>query len=174
MASALEGVDQVMRALERLRTEYPRNAAAAGTRNALTVMARETRQAIASTNASDRMKRAAKKAIGSRFVKGGTNRLGKTTTPLAKAGFGVGKQSKAKRAAATKRAGDASKSGVGISSANIHWAVLGTKERQGRGAMPAYFKGVLAAAVSSGGEKAIQAFRDAAARELAKAAAKRR
>jgi hypothetical protein len=33
---------------------------------------------------------------------------------------------------------------------------------------------VLTSAVSSGGEKAIQAFRDAAARELAKAAAKRR
>ncbi len=111
------------------------------------------------------LRREARGSIGKRFSRGGTNVLGRTTRPLAKVGFAVGKRKARERmiSRAVKRhkerhGGVKSKGGVGVSAANIHWFVLGTSERVTKAGRrtgrisPPPFKGVAkrAAAASAG------------------------
>ena len=121
--SALSGVDELMAELNRLRINVPLKAGRAGISAGLAIMVRSMRQAVNNSGASSQMKRAARQTIGKRL-------LSDTRQLIGKAGFGVGKPSKRKKEKAKSRAGDKSRGGVGISASNIHWAVLGTADRE--------------------------------------------
>lgn len=123
MAEAIAGLRKLERKLERLaRKSSPKVGRAAMTAMA-TPLKQAIRRGVNGSNASDEMKRAAKQTIGSQVGK--VRILGE---PGLKVGFGVGKQSKARSAKATARAGG-KRRGVGISSRNIQWPVFGTGEK---------------------------------------------
>lgn len=121
MAEAIQG----MKALERKLRQLEKRGSAPVSRATLNGMAQPMKTAIrrgvAGSNISPRLKRASRQTISS-SVKAykGDHTL--------KVGFGVGKQSKARRTKATARAGQGGGKGVGISSQNIHWLVFGTGE----------------------------------------------
>ena len=73
---------------------------------------------------------------------------------------------------------DRKKPGVGLSHRNIHWFVLGTKDRytrdgKYRGKMAPYFVGVLPQAVVSAQERALKRAEEALKKELQKINARR-
>ena len=91
------------------------------------------KQAVNASPASAELKRAARSAVGTRILKSTETRA----IIAAKGGFGVGLHGKRKRATAAKRRasraaarGQWNLHGVGIDASDIHWPVLGTKERQ--------------------------------------------
>lgn len=134
MLEAISGQKQLEAKLRHLGGKGAVRAVAAGTRASLTPIARALRAAITASDASTNLKREARKTIGFRFQRGGTSRIGKTTTPVAKAGFSVGKKAggevkKFQAKAGRKASAGKAQRGVGISSNNIHWYVLGTNER---------------------------------------------
>lgn len=134
----LKGDKALARKFARMKVATGNRAASAGIRAQLTPFTRALRAAVNASDASASMKRVARKAIGRRSRK----EKGQYT---AKVGFGVGKRKQAK---------PRTKKGVGISSANIHWPVLGTKERTTKsghptGKMPAILEGLTKEAFSS-------------------------
>lgn len=96
-----------------------------------TALAQALRAAVNASSLAPTLKRAARQAIGKRYGKrkGGPGK----GQMEAKAGFAVGK-----KPGKTKDRG--SRKGVGISAANIHWVVLGTKERKLKGGSGSYNK----------------------------------
>lgn len=131
-----------------------RKIALAGTRAAMTPIARGIRRGITASKASADLKRIARRTVSKRITRATQN---ENTT--AKVGFGVGKQKAAERSG--KNSG-----GKGIAKQNIHWAVAGTEERKldktdvavagtaatvnhPTGQMPDYFDGVVPAAIAS-------------------------
>lgn len=183
---AIYGTQQLRRRLLTLGTLGSGRVIAAGVRAAMPVIALGFKAAINASSVSgpyvtgggENLKREARESVGWKFRKGGTDRMGKTTQPVAKAGFAVAskKQRATRIASAVKMRrkriarGEQSAKGKGLSAQNIHWAVLGTVERHPKrdsfkntGKMPAFFKG--------SGEKAI-AIAGAAAMSLAVAAMK--
>lgn len=138
--TALLGDKAMDRKLKRLGTTGSTKAIAAGIRASMTPVARAMRVAVNATDASSYLKREARKAIGQRFAK---NR--KKGVREAKVGFAVGKKKKQIKAAGAARdkrvaAGKGGGRGVGISSTNIHWFVLGTdlrRTKSGFGSGPA-------------------------------------
>lgn len=114
MSSALKGLDEMISTLNTVKDRGQKRVIRAGVNGALTPLVRAMRAAVNASPASKEVKRQARKTLGKglRKTKG---------THQGKAGFAVGKQSKAKKEAAGK--------GVGISSTNIHWFVLGTTDR---------------------------------------------
>ncbi|WP_455387492.1 hypothetical protein [Petrachloros mirabilis] len=166
----IEGLEQLKHKLNALETLGSQRIALAAARGMVTPIKGAIRRGVNSATAPPAVKRAARMTIGS-TVKKNLNGYGM------KAGFGVGKQSKAKRPAATTRA-KGKKTGLGISSRNIHWLVFGTgegsvlagtrfktagsdtvrkskakgrgretKKGKGTGSTSAYFKGVLPAQI---------------------------
>ena len=120
MTAQLTGDKELIRKLNELGTRGAKKATRAGIRAAMTPVAKAARAAVNATSASPALKRAARKAIGKRFVRAKLE---------AKVGFGVGKPSKKKRSAAKERAMAGDRKGVGVSASNIHWFILGTQER---------------------------------------------
>ena len=126
------------RTLRGLSDKSVNNAASAGIRASMTPLRRALRAAINTVDAGPAMKRAARASIGSRF-----RRTGRRDRRGAKAGFAVGKKQED-----TIRV----RKGVGASAKNIHWFVLGTKERitkagKKTGAVPNIFDGVAGTAL---------------------------
>lgn len=188
----IKGLGALVRSLDTLKTSGARRVAKAGVNAGLTVLAQAMRVAINASGASPAMKRAVKVTISKRLKR----KEGQPT--VGKAGFAVGKRSAAKLAKAAARAGDRSRRGVGISAANVHWAVLGTAERnqatatKGRGAkarqvptgrarhrtgrMPSQLPAVIASAASAAHAAMLEAARrkmeQVMQREAARARAK--
>jgi pyruvate dehydrogenase complex dehydrogenase (E1) component len=169
---SVTGLKNLDRKLARLQKEVAPKAAKAGTQAALTLVAKGMRQAVNSTDASTALKAEARRAIGSKVRKGGTDKFGKTREPVAKVGFAVGKKRKKAVAASQKARGEraakgkAGGKGVGVSAQNIHWFVLGTKKRTvttGRfagkevGEIDPIFGGVTDVAMQTHGEAAAAA-----------------
>jgi hypothetical protein len=133
----------------------------------------EMRKEINGAPISAELKAATRKTLGKRLKKtGGDDYVGK-------AGFGVGKASKAKKAKAAKRAGDKSRRGVGVSANNIHWFVLGTAERKTKkghatGAIEAMLAGFVAKASQSSSSRITEAARKKITQVLAAEAAKKK
>ena len=120
------GVGELETKLRRITANGPPEISRAAMQGAAVPLKRSIRSAINGSPASGRMKRAARQTIGSSVKKQASKNYGM------KAGLGVGKRTKAKKAKATARHGEykaKQAKGVGISAANIHWATLGTKER---------------------------------------------
>jgi hypothetical protein len=180
MASALKGFDDLVKALATLANKTTKKAAKAGANVGLTVLVKEMRRAVNGSSASPELKRAARKTLAKRLRK----KEGKEYS--GKAGFAVGKQSKAKGLSAHGRhmvgqggmKGSRTMVGTGLSASNIHWPALGTKGRTqtmtGRetGAMPAILKGVIDRAASTAGPAMLTAARNKIAQVLAADAVK--
>jgi hypothetical protein len=189
----LQGLDQLVRAINRLKDKTVQKAARAGINAGLAAMNKAIRSAVNASSASPEMKRAARAAIGKRLLKEAQSR----SIIAAKGGFGVGLHGKRKRAKAAARAQDRTRRGVGISASNIHWAVLGTRDRftgtktvrgnarksvSGRlrytkatgnprhptGSMPAVLAGIIPSVVSSAGPEIMDAVRRKVQDTLAK------
>jgi hypothetical protein len=115
------------------------------------------RKTVNNSRATPELRRAARQTISSTVKRAAK---GSTTAPyVAKVGFGVGKPSKKKRTQAHERSvygqrGAAIVAGVGLSSRNVHWFVLGTAKRTqkttGRevGAIEPELKGVVPISVA--------------------------
>jgi hypothetical protein len=131
MAATLLGSKELNRKLKMLAEKSSKKAITAGIRAGMTPIAKAMRAAINSSDASPVVKREARKTIGARFGK--TRRI---TERHAKVGFAVGKRAAAVQSAMKARGKRVAKTGgsrpkgqVGVSAQNIHWFVLGTKER---------------------------------------------
>jgi hypothetical protein len=123
----LQGFDSMVRKLDTLKDRSAKKVAKAGVNAGLGKLSQEMRRAVNAAPITAEMKKAARATIAKRLNK-------KEGEPWkGKAGFGVGKRTKAKKdkAAARSDAGAMGATrGVGISAANIHWGVLGTVERK--------------------------------------------
>lgn len=173
---AITGLHRLDSTLRHLASQGTKKAAKAGLSAALTVVVKAVRQQVNATpGITSDLKREARRAIGKRVR---TKRLHVT----GKVGFGVGKR-KSKVAAATKArakriAKGKASGGVGISAANIHWAVLGTSERRtddtGRatGKMPPLLKGVVQRAAKVSASHAVKRMADKTAEVMQREAMK--
>lgn len=112
ISATITGEKAIDRKLKRLATSGQKRVARAALGKALTVLARGIRNAI------DPSQKSAKKTVGTKNKKNKQTGLHE-----AKVGLGVGKRT------ASKKQRDSKKGGVGISKENIHWLVLGTKDR---------------------------------------------
>ena len=123
----ITGIEQVDRKLLLLATKDANRIARSGLNAGLTSLARTIRREIDAEPISRELKKALKLTVGKR-LENNSRRF----DVGAKAGFGVGKNTRAKKAQIAKRKlkrGTAQRKGVGISSANVHWFALGTARR---------------------------------------------
>jgi len=165
---AVKGLSQLERKLKSLASSGSKQVARASLGGAVAPLRKSIRQGVNASVQSAPLRRAARLTIGSSVKKQPDGSYG------AKAGFGVGKPSKKKRTAAHERSvygqgGAKLARGVGLSSQNIHWFVLGTRERTQKttgkavGKIAAELLGVIPAAVnSSRGQMISEAARRAA------------
>lgn len=175
------GARELDRKLAFLSTAGSKMAIAAGINAGLTETARAIRAEIGNTPVivkgkdSSVVKREARKTIGKRFVRGGTDRMGRGTARVAKAGFSVGKKKKS-----LKPKGGGKSSGVGLSARNIHWFVLGTRERhhdttgKKTGKIKAFYENVIDRAMATSGGQVDRAIRDKTAQVITREARKKR
>jgi len=170
--NGLKGLDKLQRTLNAIGDKASRKAAKAGVNAGMTVLTKHIRQGVNASPVSARLKKAARMTIGKSLkMRGGM--------PQAKGGFGVGRQSKRRKEKATARAAEKT-AGVGISAANIHWPVLGTKKRtqiktgKSTGIMPPELKGIVPAAVQTAQGPMLEAARAKITKVLAAEAAKLR
>jgi len=163
MADGLQGFDQLMKKLATLEDRQEKRIARSGVTAGMTALAKAQKAAVNSAPISGALKAQARKMIGKRLNKDGG------AIVSGKAGFAVGKGSKKKREKASQRhqrgqGGGHETRGVGVSAANIHWFVLGTKERKtgsghATGAIPALLDGVITRASAGAGEVMVAAAR---------------
>lgn len=120
------GIAEIDRKLNALASREANKIARSAINAGLTPLAQGIRREIDGENISTDLKRALKSTVGKRLETNAKARNG----AYAKAGFGVGKNTRARAArAAKKKAGRGARKGVGISSNNVHWFALGTKQR---------------------------------------------
>ena len=116
----MTGIPEVDRTLKKLGTSDARKAARTGVNAGMSVLAKFIRAEVkAEPDASRNLRKQISKTIGKRFRK--NRRTGEST---AKVGPGVGKQTPA---TGSRRPGR-----KGLSKQNVHWFVLGTKDRRVR------------------------------------------
>lgn len=140
--SGIEGLNELQRELIAIRRKQPQIAArvlSAG----LKEVAKELKSIIPDSLAG------AKATVGQRVSKSDSDQRGKV-------GYGVGRGNRA-MSRRSKVSG-----GIGISANNVHWFVLGTKNRRtkrgfNRGRMPPLLQGTLARAVASSQSAALEA-----------------
>lgn len=122
---SITGVKELDKALRALAESKIKKVARSAISKAMRVIAKEIKKQIPPKY------KGLKKAIGSRFAKPKTGNQKHIT--MARAGAAVGitkaKQKKAAEQEKSRRQG-AKKPGVGLSANNIHWAILGTKDRR--------------------------------------------
>jgi len=144
VGASITGDKAIDRRLANLSKRGSQRAITAGVNAGMTPIVKAIRAAINATSASSELKREARKTVGKRFKKA------RGRTREAKAGFAVGKKKK--------------QHGVGISSRNIHWPVLGTDERATKaggstGQMPAELEGLTKGAFAASKEPSLIAAR---------------
>lgn len=128
ISAKLKGLDKMLKRLDELKTVSAKRAATAAVKGALPVLAADVRKRATQAPASTAVKREARKTVRWRLIKMGEALRGaRALASVGKVGFGVGKQSAAKKAKASARA--KSGHGVGLSQGTVHWFVLGTEER---------------------------------------------
>jgi hypothetical protein len=129
MSSAVSGLADLNRNLSHIQEVASKRAASAAIGAALAPIVKSMKSSINGSSASAAAKKAARQAVGKRFLRGGTNKLGKVTALVAKVGFAVGMSGKRIAKQSAKKAERARPKGVGITASNIHWLVLGTGDR---------------------------------------------
>lgn len=173
--ATVTGDRQILRTLRHLEKRGAKRAMTAGINASMTVLSRAMRAAVTATDVHPNIKREARRSVGKRFKRGGTNRMGVTTAEVAKVGFKVAKP----KAAQGKKTQGTSR-GKGVSVRNIHWFVLGTVERRhdttGRptGKIQGVFGNVTAQVMASSSGPALAAARKKTGQVILREAAKRR
>ena len=125
MTATIEGLDELLAVIDGLPDKVGRSVLSSAIRGGLNVIEKKMKADL------DPRVKAAKRGIGSRFKRG--------KQVVAKVGVGIGKRKKPLK----KQRKRTTKGGVGIGEKNLHWWVLGTKQRKtktgnkNRGAMPA-------------------------------------
>lgn len=130
--ASLTGDKALDRKLAALGPKTSTKAVTAGVNAGLRAVGKAMRSAVNAADASPNLKREARKTIGSKFSKAKRGEV--KGRKVAKVGFGVGRtKAKIARSQTARgkrmRAGKTKGRGVGVSAQNIHWFVLGTKER---------------------------------------------
>lgn len=153
MTASISGLPELVKNLDKLRKQGEKKAANAGARAAARELAKGIRSAIPGRY------RDAKRAIGTKVRT-------QSGVVVAKVGAGVGKRNKTKRR-------ESGRGGVGLSKANIHWAILGVKTRKtkagkNRGRHEGFLAGVVQAGASGAQIRAVAAAQSAIRKELAK------
>jgi hypothetical protein len=157
---ALSGLDAVRKTLGALKDKGVKKAAKAGIVAGLQPLLSAIRSEINGAPISAELKAEVRATLGKRLKKEGDDYLGK-------AGFGVGKANAGKKAKAAARHG--TKGGVGISTANVHWFVLGTAERATeKGHRTGKIEPMLAGFVAKAAEQAGSRITSAAADKISK------
>jgi len=156
-AVQISGIEELVSTLQTLDTKVARSAMGSGIGAGISVMTRAMRKEVTATPVGTEheasLKAGARKAIKSRFLKGGLDRLGRQHKTVAIIGFGVArKRGNAERLSkgTTDRPGR-----HGVAQATVHWFVLGTPKRAPT-TMPAFFDDVAERAAASSGEQATQ------------------
>jgi len=137
----LQGLQEVLKNVSELRDKKAIQIAHSSVNAGLNPLTKSLRSAVNTSSASNELKRAARQTIGKRIVKQEGDIV------YGKFGFAVGKRPsansrKAQKAQARKQLyqkGGAR--GVGISTNNIHWGVLGTQERTTKGSNATTLRG---------------------------------
>ena len=172
-SGGLQGLEAIHRTLNTTKDKIVKRATKAGINAGLVPLVRAMRVAVNASGAPPEVKRQARKTLAKRLRKWRGETIGK-------AGFGVGRQTKVKRERAAARSSSARR-GVGISSANVHWFVLGTEDRETKRGKPTgrideLLKGVTTMAAGTAGPAMVEAARrkiqEVMAREVAKIAKK--
>lgn len=150
----IEGAEEIVAKLKKLRETGADRAAMAGARAATKEIEKGIKAAIPGQY------RSARKGIGRRVKR-------KKGEVIAKVGAGVGGRSKSKRERKKR-------SGVGLSKNNIHWAILGVGERRTkkgfeRGKHGGFLAGVVKEGASNAEIRAALAMQDAVKKEIEKA-----
>jgi hypothetical protein len=147
----IDGIKELGKTIKAMEKGIAQKALVTGMRGGLTAMAKSIRKEVNATPIKSEhessLKAGMRKAVGSRFVKGGVSRIGKRTELVAKAGFAVGKKKDVRLSRGETH-------GVGVTRKTVHWFVLPGKG--GRNELPK-FDNVIDRAVSNGGEVAMQA-----------------
>lgn len=178
MAASITGIKELDVAMRNLATNEIKKAARQAINKGIRVLAKSQKSKV-----PPRYKHL-KKLIGSRFgkAKAGSQR----GQVQAKAGFGVGKKrtrldkETGKRVASklteSRKLKDGEKRrGVGISLNNIHWIVLGTKERRHKksghktGKMPPILERIIPEGTEAGTSEAVRVITDSLRTSIAKA-----
>jgi len=127
-------------------------------KRALALVVKDLKKDIAAAPISKRLKKTAKQTAGYKLVlkKRDVNGIIVKVPVVAKVGLGVGKR---------KKPPPRTRSGVGVSKQNIHWFVLGTKERvtktgKPRGKIEPMLSGIVGRRLSTLSEKIHQGMTD--------------
>ena len=131
----IEGVDKLLRTLDKTKDKAVKKAIRAGIRSGLTVVAKQVRREVTGASIRSHSDKAAsrreiirslKKTVGTKL------KQDQQKISRAKVGFGVGKKRLTEDAAEQNRKArkQAGRSGVGIGAQNVHWFVLGTKHME--------------------------------------------
>lgn len=150
--NAISGVEQLHKTIDQINDDVSKKDAAKVVRSVAANIAKAMRTEVTKSNASADLKRAARRAIKQRMKKAFGSKRG--SSKEAKVGFGVGKPAEANRSGHNR-------GGVGVSSKNIHWFVLGTGERatntgHATGRVQAVFAGLASKAVGGARLSALQ------------------
>lgn len=144
MSSEVLGVKQLQRKLNTLKASTQNKLERASVTAGLRATAKAMKSEVPSTWKEGR------KAIGFSFVRGKGKFAG---TTFAKAGVGAGIKKKAREKREASKGSRAGEKGVGLSTANMHWFVLGTAERKtGSKRVGAHRRGVVNRRVATGGK----------------------
>ena len=176
--NGIQGLDNLLGTLATLKDRSAKKAAKAGVTAGIKVLAQGMVAAINASGASPELKAAARKTIGKRLKKKEGQGL------VGKAGFSVGKRSRRKCETAHERyvrgqGGAHETRGVGVSSSNVHWFVLGTDQRvtgsgHYTGQIDELLQNIVGSAAASAGPAMLEAARQKVEQVLAAEAAKAR
>lgn len=171
-AVTIEGLEELAMTIRTLKTSGERSAMAAGVKAGMTVVARQIRKEINSqqvdTEHAASLKAGLRKLVGSRFQRGGLDKMKRMKAMVAKVGLAVGKKSDDRMSQGTTAT---HKRRVGVTRKTAHWFVLGTPNRQ-PGQVPDLFAGAVGRAAGACGETAMQAAVAKAKQRLERAAAR--
>ncbi len=165
----IEGLEELLRTITSLKGSVSRSAMVSGMKAAMARMARGlrkevTRQGVETAHAAS-LKAGMRKSVGSRFLKGGIDKAGRSHATVAKVGFAVGKKGDDRMSKGTT-------GGVGVTRQTTHWFVLGTPERV-PGEVKEIFGNTVARAANTHGDLALRAGIRKAKQRFEKLAAKR-
>jgi|GEM_PF-2365586 len=142
MSCEVLGVKQLQKTLDRLKASVQNKLERLAVVAALRVTAKAIKSEVPSAWKEGR------KAIGWSFVRGKGKLVG---TTFAKAGVGAGIKKKTRDKRETTKKSRSGRKGVGIGVANLHWFVLGTREREtGSKRVGAHRRGVVNKRVATG------------------------
>lgn len=123
----LTGIKEIDQKLDKLARREANKIARSAVNAGLTVLSKTIRKNLDSEDISPELKDAVKDTVGKRLE---TGPKAAKNGASAKAGFGVGKNTRSKlKRLEKKKAARGEKRGVGVNARNVHWFALGTKRR---------------------------------------------